>query len=78
MQIKEYLGFRGGDEVLDAAELTAGTARIKEIHLVSDDAGLAAVAIMENGAERYVTQLKKVRRPAPPETPRHNVTTLHG
>lgn len=67
MIITEYLGFRAGDEVLDLAELTAGTARIKEFHVVPDDwsNGLTVLAIMENGAERYVTQLKKVPRAAP-------------
>ncbi|WP_207460921.1 hypothetical protein [Azospirillum sp. SYSU D00513] len=78
MQINEYLGFRKGDEVLDAAELTAGTARIKEIHLAFDDMGLAAVAIMENGAERYITQLKKVRSAPQADGRPNNVTALHG
>ena len=77
MKVDEYLGFRKGDEVLDAAELTAGTARIKEIHIVPDDMGLAAIAVMENGAERYITQLKKVGRPASDSRP-DNVTRLHG
>jgi len=77
MQLDEYLGFRPGDEVLDAAELTAGTARIKEIHLVPDDMGLAAIAVMENGAERYIIQLKKAGR-APREDRTDNVTALHG
>jgi len=73
MRIDEYLGFRAGDEVLDLMELTAGTARIKELHVTSDEyLGLTVVAIMENGAERYVTQLKKVR---PSETA-DNVTRL--
>lgn len=65
MKIEEYLGFRAGDVVLDLAELSAGTARIKEFHLVPSDwgAGPTAVAIMENGAERFVIQLKKVRHP---------------
>jgi hypothetical protein len=68
MTIEQYLGFRIGDEVLDAAELTAGTARIKEFHVVPDEVsfGMTVVAVMENGAERVVTQLKKVR-PDPPE-----------
>ncbi|MCW2243000.1 hypothetical protein [Azospirillum canadense] len=77
MQVDEYLGFRKGDEVLDAAELTAGTARIKEIHIVPDDMGLAAIAVMENGAERYITQLKKVSRRSAEDRP-NNVTVLHG
>jgi hypothetical protein len=68
MTIEQYLGFRIGDEVLDAAELTAGTARIKEFHVVPDEVsfGMTVVAVMENGAERVVTQLKKVR-PDPEE-----------
>lgn len=62
MKIEEYLGFRVGDVVLDLLELTAGTARIKEFHVVPDEyIGLTVVAVMENGAERLVTQLKKVR-----------------
>lgn len=77
MKVDEYLGFRKGDEVLDAAELTAGTARIKEIHIVPDDMGLAAIAVMENGAERYITQLKKVGHHASDSRP-SNVTRLHG
>ncbi|WP_448204272.1 hypothetical protein [Azospirillum sp. sgz302134] len=77
MQLDSYLGFRPGDEVLDAAELTAGTARIKAIHLVNDDLGLAAIAVMENGAERYVVQLKKVPR-IDREARTDNVTALHG
>jgi len=63
MALTEYLGFRVGDHVLDAAELTAGTARIKSFEIVPDGFATAVVAIMENGAERFVTQLKKV--PAP-------------
>ena len=63
MKIDEYLGFRVGDVVLDLVELTVGTAKIKELHLVPSDwaTGPTAVAVMENGAERYVIQLKKVR-----------------
>lgn len=62
MIVDEYLGFRAGDEVLDLAELTAGTARIKELHLVPSDwaNGPTVIAVMVNGAERYVIQLKKV------------------
>lgn len=62
MIVDEYLGFRAGDEVLDLAELTAGTARIKELHLVPCDwaNGPTVIAVMVNGAERYVIQLKKV------------------
>lgn len=63
MAITEYLGFRVGDHVLDAAELTAGTARIKSFEIVPDGFATAVIAIMENGAERFVTQLKKVRVP---------------
>jgi hypothetical protein len=65
MAITEYLGFRIGDFVLDAAELTAGTARIKSFEIVPDGFATAVVAIMENGAERFVTQLKKVRPQGP-------------
>lgn len=61
MAIAEYLGFRVGDLVLDAAELTAGTARIKSFEIVPDGFATAVVAVMENGAERFVTQLKKVQ-----------------
>lgn len=61
MAITEYLGFRVGDLVLDAAELTAGTARIKSFEIVPDGFATAVVAVMENGAERFVTQLKKVQ-----------------
>jgi len=66
--IEQYLGFCVGDEVLDAAELTAGMARIKEFRIVPDELSfsMTVVAIMENGAERAVTQLMKVR-PNPPE-----------
>lgn len=60
MALTEYLGFRVGDHVLDAAELTAGTARIKSFEIVPDGFATAVLAIMENGAERFVTQLKKV------------------
>ncbi len=65
MRVEEYLGFHVGDVVLDLAELTVGTATIKEFHLAPSDwgAGPTAVAIMENGAERYVIQLKKVPPP---------------
>ncbi len=63
MKIEGYLGFRVGDVVLDLAELTVGTATIKEFHLVPCQwsNGQTAIAVMENGAERYVIQLKKVR-----------------
>ncbi|WP_193353760.1 hypothetical protein [Azospirillum lipoferum] len=49
--------------VLDRAELAAGTATIKEIHVVPCDwaHGLTGIAVMENGAERFIVQLKKVR-----------------
>ncbi|HYH18332.1 MAG TPA: hypothetical protein VD995_06905 [Azospirillum sp.] len=59
-----YLGFRVGDVVLDLAELTAGTATIKEFRIVAGNQfyDMAVVAIMETGAERFVTQLKTVRR----------------
>ncbi len=69
MIVDEYLGFRAGDEVLDLAELTAGTARIKELHLVPSDwaNGPTVIAVMVNGAERYVIQLKKVHSPAAQE-----------
>jgi hypothetical protein len=67
MAITEYLGFRVGDYVLDAAELTAGTARIKAFEMVPDGFATAVVAIMENGAERFVTQLKKAPPPEPGE-----------
>lgn len=62
MAIEGYLGFRVGDVVLDLAELAAGTATIKEFHLVPShwSNGPTAIAVMENGAERYVIQLKKV------------------
>ena len=62
MKIEGYLGFRVGDVVLDLAELTVGTATIKEFHLVPSQwsNGPTAIAVMENGAERYVIQLKKV------------------
>lgn len=58
-----YLGFRVGDVVLDLAELTAGTATIKEFRIVAGNQfnDMAVVAIMETGAERFVTQLKTVR-----------------
>lgn len=64
-----YLGFRVGDVVLDLAELTAGTATIKEFRIVAGNQfyDMAVVAIMETGAERFVTQLKTVRRAG--ETP---------
>ena len=64
MKIEGYLGFRVGDVVLDLAELAVGTATIKEFHLVPSQwsNGPTAIAVMENGAERYVIQLKKVRR----------------
>ena len=77
MMIEQYLGFRVGDEVLDAAELTAGTARIKEFHVVPDELsfGMTVVAVMENGAERVVTQLKKVRPDLPEQ---QNVVALGG
>jgi hypothetical protein len=65
MAITEYLGFSIGDHVLDAAELTAGTARIKAFEIVPDGFATAVVAIMENGAERFVTQLKKVQPQGP-------------
>lgn len=63
-----YLGFRVGDVVLDLAELTAGTARIKEFQIVAGNQfyDMAVVAVMETGAERFVTQLKRVR---PADTP---------
>ncbi|WP_448190456.1 hypothetical protein [Azospirillum sp. sgz301742] len=66
MKIEGYLGFCVGDVVLDLAELTVGTATIKEFHLVPSQwsNGPTAIAVMENGAERYVIQLKKVRRVA--------------
>ena len=62
MKIEGYLGFRVGDVVLDLAELTVGTATIKEFHLVPCQwsNGQTAIAVMENGAERYVIQLKKI------------------
>lgn len=63
MLIDAYLGFRVGDVVLDRAELAAGTATIKEIRVVPCDwaHGLTGIAVMENGAERFIVQLKKVR-----------------
>jgi hypothetical protein len=77
MTMEQYLGFRIGDEVLDAAELTAGTARIKEFRIVPDELsfGMTVVAVMENGAERFVTQLKKVRPDLPEQ---QNVVALGG
>jgi hypothetical protein len=64
-----YLGFRVGDVVLDLAELTAGTARIKEFQIVAGNQfyDMAVVAVMETGAERFVTQLKRVRPADAPE-----------
>ncbi|MBB3267855.1 hypothetical protein JJL56_18190 [Azospirillum sp. YIM DDC1] len=80
MIVDEYLGFRAGDEVLDLAELTAGTARIKELHLVPSDwaNGPTVIAVMVNGAERYVIQLKKVQIHAAkePETRNRRVIPL--
>ncbi|MDQ2106711.1 hypothetical protein [Azospirillum isscasi] len=80
MIVDEYLGFRAGDEVLDLAELTAGTARIKELHLVPSDwaNGPTVIAVMANGAERYVIQLKKVHDHAAkePEGRGHRVVPL--
>ncbi|HYG91587.1 MAG TPA: hypothetical protein VD978_35655 [Azospirillum sp.] len=83
MTIEGYLGFRVGDVVLDVAELTAGTATIKEFHLVPShwSNGPTAIAVMENGAERYVIQLKKVLSIASPtredEDDTGNVVKLH-
>ncbi|HYG84942.1 MAG TPA: hypothetical protein VD978_01655 [Azospirillum sp.] len=62
MKIDEYLGFRIGDVVPDLLERTAGTAKIKNFHVGPDECiGLTVIAVMGNGAERLVTQLKKVR-----------------
>ncbi|AWK89890.1 hypothetical protein [Azospirillum thermophilum] len=80
MKIDAYLGFRIGDVVLDGAELTAGTAKIKEIHLVPSDwaHGLTAIAVMENGAERFIVQLKKVH-PTAERAVENNILPLrHG
>ncbi|HYG87650.1 MAG TPA: hypothetical protein VD978_15430 [Azospirillum sp.] len=80
MTIEEYLGFHIGDVVLDLAELTVGTATIKEFYLAPSDwgAGPTAIAVMENGAERYVIQLKKVRPTLAelPEEPEEKVVPL--
>lgn len=77
MPIDAYLGFRVGDTVLDRAELAAGTATIKEFVMVPCDwaHGLTAIAVMENGAERFVVQLKKVR-PTADEAAEDNVRPL--
>lgn len=83
MTIEGYLGFRVGDVVLDLAELTVGTATIKEFHLVPCQwsNGPTAIAVMENGAERYVIQLKKVLpstgRTGEDEDDESNVVKLH-
>lgn len=63
MKIDGYLGFRIGDVVLDLAELTVGTATIKDFQLVASEwaNGPTVLAVMEQGAQRYVIQLKKVR-----------------
>ncbi|SMH33432.1 hypothetical protein [Azospirillum agricola] len=78
MLIDAYLGFRVGDVVLDRAELAAGTATIKEIHVVPCDwaHGLTGIAVMENGAERFVVQLKKVRPTEEAEESESNVRPL--
>lgn len=56
-EITEFLGFRIGDTVLDLAEITVGSAKIKGFRM---DEGRYVLAVMENDSERYVVQLKKV------------------